>query len=295
MIIICVGGGLGNQMFQYAFYLSMKEKYPNHRVVLDINNIMEEDHNGYELERIFNLPVETCSNWRSIFHSLRYPKNKPLFKIGNKLLIWKRRIVKHPHHIMELDGTWYNPVVDRIPDKGTWLLQGYWINQKYHASIYDRFSSVFVFPPFEEEKNKAIAQEISAVDSVSIHVRHGDYEAAGLNVLNKKYYIEAVEMINEHVKAPKFYIFSDEKAEIIEKMFDFVTNKVIVNHNKGENSFRDMQLMSLCKHNIVANSTFSTWGALLNGNPEKIVISPDKLADKCREGYSFPGWKFIHV
>lgn len=295
MIIVCVGGGLGNQMFQYAFYLSMKRKYPNHKVVLDINNIMEEDHNGYELDRIFHLPIERCGNWKSIVHSLRYPKNKPFFRVGNKLLIWKRKIVKHPHHIMELDGTWYNPIVDQIPAKGVWLLQGYWIHQGYHEQIAPSFPDMFQFPEFEDETNIRIASEMQKCNSVSIHVRHGDYEAAGLNVLGMDYYREAIKRIMERVDNPYFFIFSDEKREELEKMFADIPRKIIVSHNRGMESFRDMQLMSLCKHNIVANSTFSTWGALLNSNPGKIVISPDKLADKCKEGYAFPGWEYIHV
>lgn len=295
MIIICLGGGLGNQMFQYSFYLSMKSKYPNHKVVMDINNIMDIDHNGYELEKIFDIRPDTCSKWRVVLHSLRYPKNMPFFRLGNKLLIWKRSIVKKPHHLFELDGTWYNPMVDEIPKRGTWILQGYWINEGYHKGVLEDFPGVFEFPEIDEDYNKIIASQIMSTNSISIHVRHGDYLEDGFTILSRAYYENAVKMICEEVDNPHFFIFSDDSVEVLDKMLDFIPNKTYVSENKGDKSFRDMQLMSMCKHNIVANSTFSALGALLNQNPKKIVISPDKLADRYKCGYEFKGWNYIHV
>ena len=87
------------------------------------------------------------------------------------------------------------------------------------------------------------------------------------------YYENAINYLKMHLDNLKFFVFSDD-SDFVEKEFRWLKNKVIVTGNSGKMSFRDMQLMSLCKHNIVANSTFSMWGALLNANDGHITIYP---------------------
>lgn len=295
MIIVCFGYGLGNQMFQYAFYLAMKQKYPNHVIKMDINNIMEEDHNGFELDKIFGIEKDCCNTWKSVVHSLQYPRNKRFFRVGNKLLILKRKYIRNPHHLRVLDGTIYNIMVDQIPAKGTWLLEGFWTHPDYYHCVEQEIYDAFCFPPIEDgdNDNLRIKSEIENTNSVAIHVRRGDYSAAGLDILGKGYYRKAIDIINKQVDKPVYYVFSDENKEKLEELFSNEEDVRYVSHNIGKNSFRDMQLMTLCKHNIIANSTFSFWGAFLNNNEKKIVIAPKRVGETLKNGYTYPGWQII--
>ena len=139
----------------------------------------------------------------------------------------------------------------------------------------------FIFPPLTDEKNKSFSEYIKGRASVAIHVRRGD-----MLRFNSRYYItgyfkRAVKYIKEKIHHPVFVFFCDPgSGEFCEKNLDiFYLNPkdeiYFVNWNTGEESYRDMQLMSLCKHNIITNSSFGWWGAYLNENPDKITISPE--------------------
>ena len=133
----------------------------------------------------------------------------------------------------------------------------------------------FRFRPLDEY-NAQIAELIASCSSVSIHVRRGDTVPYKVNenevVDGRKYYEKAVALITDKVENPTFFVFSDGidwcKNVFTGNNFNFI------DHNKSSDSYKDMQLMSLCKHNIIANSSFSWWGAWLNGNNQKIVIAP---------------------
>ena len=138
---------------------------------------------------------------------------------------------------------------------------------------------MFTFPNIVGEKNKECLSEVSNSESVAVHIRRGDYLTGDNldnygNICTKDYYNSAIDYIRNHVSNPFFYVFSDE-IEWVQENFDF-GNVRLVNWNSGNNSFLDMQLMSLCKHQIIANSTFSWWAAWLNQNPDKLVIMPAK-------------------
>jgi hypothetical protein len=127
-------------------------------------------------------------------------------------------------------------------------------------------------------KNLVIASEIKMKNSVSIHIRRGDYLHNKKNTslyatCNSKYYFEAIKIINSSVEKPFFFVFSDD-IPWAKKIFKNMRNFKFITGNCGELSYIDMQLMSLCKHQIIANSTFSWWAAWLNKNDNKIIISP---------------------
>lgn len=155
---------------------------------------------------------------------------------------------------------------------------GYWCNERYFCDIKDKVFESFKFPKLDK-KNSGIADKIMNTDSVSIHVRRGDYlkvqNSMFQGICTKQYYEKAIEVIHGKIEKPVFYVFSDDiywcKEKFTHDNFEFI------DWNKGLNSFRDMQLMSLCKNNIIANSTFSWWGAWLNSNPKKIVCAPIKF------------------
>ncbi|MFJ7679201.1 alpha-1,2-fucosyltransferase [Peribacillus sp. NPDC097198] len=140
----------------------------------------------------------------------------------------------------------------------------------------------FIFPPIEDKKNKEMANVIKKCNSVAIHARRGDMLGYNAPCYKYGYFKRAVRYIKSLVENPVFIFFCDpgsvEWCKKNEKVFglDFKKDKVLfTDWNKGENSFRDMQLMSFCKHNIITNSSFGWWGAYLNENPNKITCSPN--------------------
>lgn len=152
--------------------------------------------------------------------------------------------------------------------------------------------NTFVFPKINDEKNMKMKKYIESVNSVAIHARRGDMLGCNGYLYNGGYFKRAVKYMKRHVKNPVFVFFCDpgsiEWCKENEKVFGLDFKKDIVKFvdwNDGENSFRDMQLMTYCKHNIITNSTFGFWGAYLNDNPNKITISPDKLINTTNHCY----------
>jgi hypothetical protein len=171
----------------------------------------------------------------------------------------------------------YYPDWLNLPDD--LYLSGYFQSEKYFGTIQDKIRQWYTPSKPLDDKNAALLAEMKTKESVSLHVRRGDYTAASFNsffgTLPDDYYQRAVAHINQQIKAPAFYIFSDDiawcKANL--KVGD---SPVFVDHNRGDDSFKDVLMMSGCKHNIIANSSFSWWGAWLNADPSKTVIAPTK-------------------
>lgn len=140
----------------------------------------------------------------------------------------------------------------------------------------------FIFPDISDNKNQKALEEIRACNAVSIHARRSDMLFINGYCYKFGYFKRAVRYIKKHVDNPVFYFFCDENSrgwcEENEKIFglNFRKDDVrFVTWNKGTESYRDMQLMSECKHNIFTESTFGFWGAYLNSNPDKITCAPD--------------------
>lgn len=159
-------------------------------------------------------------------------------------------------------------------------MDGFFINPRYFENFEDILRKDFKFSVEFSEKNASFAAEISSSNAVAIHVRIGDY------LHNEKiqriypaygqgYYKQAIAHIESKVNDPVYYIFSDHPEWAVANL-SFIKNAKIISHNPIEKGYEDLRLMSLCKHNIITNSTFSWWGAWLNPNPDKIVISPKK-------------------
>lgn len=250
MKIVKVEAGLGNQMFQYALYRKLSTIYKD--VKIDISEYMiHNDHNGYELERVFGVKAKIAT--KEEVKKLTSKKNN----------YYKEKKFSYDEEVLNIDGDVY--------------YEGLWQTEKYFKNIEGIIRNDFKFSSPLTGKNLEIANMIKERQAVSIHVRRGDYLNSEVhrNVCSLKYYIKAVNYFKNKLNNPVFFIFSDDikwskNNIIIDK------NTIYVDWNKGEYSYKDMQLMSLCKHNIIANSTFSWWGAWLNNNPGKIVIAPSK-------------------
>ena len=158
-------------------------------------------------------------------------------------------------------------------------LSGYWQNEKYFDDIRKEICTCFVFPDDLDEKKKNLLKTIQNDNSVGIHIRRSDYlikenrDVYG-GICTKEYYENAIKYIQEHVCHPVFYLFSDDLNWVRENLYR--EGMVLVEHSENQPSYTDMYLMSQCKHNIIANSSYSWWGAWLNSNDGKMVIAPDK-------------------
>ena len=250
MKIVKLMGGLGNQMFQYAFGWALSKKYK---------------HVYFDKTAFDNKNAKTPRNYElSLFPELQIS-----FKTKNKFLPFWQKEEKDP---FGFDETLFKAHINE-------LYEGYFQCEKYFANISDEIRQIFTFPEFDKQDviNKKIALKISKTENpVFIHIRRGDYVELDGWLLEQEYYRRAVKYIKEHIKNPTFFLFSDATADYIEHNLDIGCDfEYVGTHNSDTNqNFRDMQLMSLCKHAIIANSSFSWWGAWLINNPNKIVCAP---------------------
>jgi hypothetical protein len=270
MIVVKLIGGIGNQMFQYAFYKYIKSK--NLDVKIDINSFDNYKlHQGYELEKVFK-NIQISYAVKEDFINLLDNNMSIISKARRKILGLKKT------HYKEYKLAYNEKIEDIINKRRNIYFEGYWQSEKYFSEIKKEIKKDFLFQKFEDDKNLYIENKIKNSMSVSIHVRRGDFLDNDLHkdICTLGYYEKCIDYILKMVNNPTFFIFSDD-VEWCKHRFSKLQNKEYINWNTGNNSFRDMQLMSLCKHNIIANSSFSWWGAWLNVNPLKIVVTPKKF------------------
>lgn len=291
MIIISIGGGLGNQMYEYAFYEQLKQVYPDTDIKLDILNTMGNQHNGYELREVFGINAPECTMDELRELSDIYPvgaKNYKLHKFierfRHKLLGMRKTCLKQD------DGTVFYDAFFHLDINKSYYLYGAFANYEYFKNIEGRIKDIYKFRGELTGKNLYWQEQIESTMSVSMHVRRGDYIHWGVETLSEEYYRAAIDYIQSKTEDKcTIFVFSDEPQYVSEHYSD-IPNLVVVDGNSGKDSYIDMWLMSLCKHNIIANSTFSFWGAFLNRNEQKLVIAPNKAYTGCKNPFVCDGW-----
>lgn len=271
MKIVNIIGGLGNQMFVYAMYMALKEAHPKEEVLLCRKSYVGYPlHNGYELDRIFGISAPEAS----LMQLLRVAY--PFFDYKS----WQ--FMRHflPNRKCMASGTTQIPFnYQEVLRSDNVFYDGYWQNEKNFLSIRSKILQSFSFPVFEEEVNRQLACKLKSVKAASCHIRRGDYlKDKVYGVCTSIYYERAISQLNKLANPDLYCIFSDDIEWCKTNIKPFLENKdvVFVDWNKGPNSYKDMQLMSLCHYNIIANSSFSWWGAWLNNHPDKIVLAPEK-------------------
>lgn len=274
MKFVVMTGGLGNQMFIYAFVLSLRNKGQKGLVYKQYHDKSSKyGHQGFELNRIFNLHEHDIM----LVKILRvYDFLIKVFPRSWKTFFYKLigiHIVKVPENFI------YYPSVFDFKYENE-LYRGTWQSEKYFFAAKDEILKSFVFRKEKlSERSKEFAKQIVKSNSVSIHVRRDDYLSPQYiygfgGICTIDYYNNAIEYMDSCEKNIQYYIFSDDLNWVRDNLN--VRNGIIVDFNRGEDSWQDMYLMSCCKHNIIANSSFSWWGAYLNRNTNKIVIAPKK-------------------
>jgi hypothetical protein len=275
MIIVKLQGGLGNQMFQYATGRSLAELK---QTELKLDDTFLQDKTpkkdftlrDYELD-IFQLNTKIAS--RTEIDRFFNKPNGFVNKIVNRI---KQQFIKY--QVIKQRFFHFDETV-LYCRKNTYL-DGYWQSYRYFEPITGIIQKEFTMKSPMDNKNLTLARKIEATQSVAVHIRRGDYvknEKTNQHhgVCSTKYYQEAIIKMVQKVDNPHFFFFSDDIEWVKDNLMVTYPSEY-VNYNTGKKSYEDMRLMSLCKHNIIANSSFSWWGAWLNPHAEKMVIAPKK-------------------
>ncbi len=281
MIIVRLMGGLGNQMFQYAFAYALSQK---NKTQLKIDTTLLEDRNSADeivthrdllIDKVFNVTLNFASikeieyfNGKKYNHLLGKTYNKVSQALRKPMLVIEKSRGFHSEYL-----TFSNHV----------CLVGAFQCEKYFKSYDSSIKKLFSFKNPILEISSNLVSEIKTENSVAIHVRRGDYVTSPLysktiGTLPINYYLEAIELIHEKIKNPVFYIFSDDinwcKHNFKSDKYSFC---FVDDEQAGAHAANYLQLLTKCKHYIISNSTFSWWGAWLSDNEvDKIVIAPKK-------------------
>lgn len=271
---VSIFGGLGSQMFQFALAIVLDVEGIPTKISIR-NFFVDNHHQGFELSKVFSVPLRPIDKVKIFLLKWGAPfwKLKLVRWFMSKVINLYNRFDNPKFH--EKQEFIFDPLVFDQKNSmiiGTWQSEGYLI--KHHNLI----KEVFNFNKPKDYKNSILSKEILNSNSVAIHIRRGDYtslewKSSHMVINDPKYYMDSIAKLRSKLDNPIFYFFSDDILWIKNnfKGQDFV----FVSHNKSGNSYIDMYLMSLCKHFIIANSTFSWWAAWLSNSPDKLVIMPE--------------------
>lgn len=268
MIIMEIKGGLGNQMFQYAlgYKLTLMGKKVKYDISSYVQNRRGNNLRKFELD-LFELEMPIAAE-------------RELIQMGSGVSILgkickRSGLGKNKIYTENLDEG-YQPSIFMMDDI---YMSGYWQSEKYFKDIRTQILDIYRMPPSMERENRAVLEEIGKTNSVSMHIRRGDY----LNEQNRdiyggictsEYYESALNVLHQRMGNIKVFLFTDDPGWAKKK---FKKDDVyVVEENFNTNNAYDLFLMSRCRANIIANSSFSWWGAWLNQNREKVVIAPSK-------------------
>lgn len=285
MKIVNIIGGLGNQMFQYAFAVALKVHNPDEEILIDTSHFHtlffkrykgRNLHYGYEIEKILDNVIIPIATPRQVALLSRYMPNYLLSRF------LRRYLPQRKTEYLEKEDFLFDP--EALTKKESLYYEGYWQAAGYFNDIRDKIKDAFRFKALDLENLKLVSK-LQHPSSVSIHVRRGDYVTnVGFGgICDLGYYSRAIDYVLEHVENPIFYIFSNDLKWCEENLVPLMKGNqyYLVSHNKGSDSYKDMELMSFCHTNIIANSSFSWWGAFLNHNEKPLVICPTKWNNRC--------------
>jgi hypothetical protein len=266
MVRVNIYGGLGNQMFQYAFGKSLAI---SKKADLSIDSSIFDNYElrNFQLDK-FNVDYK------------RLPVNKmSVYNISNKYKLHTLKILDK--YLRVIPKMFFEKKLwvfdDSVFNSESFLFVGYWQSFKYFENIRDVLLKEFTLRYSLETTNLDVLYRIQSSNSVSLHIRRGDYvvkkSKQQSDVCPIGYYEEAIKIINNKIINPCFFIFSDDIEWVkLNLNVEFLNCEFV--YDNGNNPECDLELMKNCQNNIIANSTFSWWGAWLNNNIDKTVIVP---------------------
>lgn len=275
-------GGLGNQMFQYAVGITLADR---HGVDLsfDVTAFNHDNLRRYELD-VFNIraSIATSDDIAGF--------NRRVTGVQDGMLC-----IKSAPTVYQERSFAFDPQVLDLPPPVR--LDGYWQSERYFSLNAKALRGDFTLRHPLSDVNKEMLARIHDCSSVSVHVRRGDYVSNPATngfhgVLGVEYYRRAAACVSEQVERPHFFVFSDDQQWVTDNL-DLGHPTTFVKINNPDQGYADMLLMSSCSHHIIANSSFSWWGAWLNASPQKVVVAPKRWfkVDSCDTRDLFPeGW-----
>ncbi len=281
MIIVQIAGGLGNQMQQYAVYRKLRKLGKDAKLDLSWFDPQVQKNmlapREFELSLFENIDICECTDDERD----RFLKMNPLKKLAGKIAC-KVGGADSDNPNVFTEKNMYHPEIFEFDDK---YVKGYFACQKYYADVMDDLIKDFSFPRHSDEmlhtRNMTLVEKIERENSVSVHIRRGDYLdppnfAILGNIATSEYYESAMNYFLVKDPDTHFYIFTSDH-EYAREHFSDESRYTIVDWNTGKNSVQDLFLMSRCKGNICANSTFSFWGARLNTRSDRTIIRTYKM------------------
>lgn len=281
MIISKIIGGLGNQLFQYAAGRCLAIRHQT-ELLLDLNELTDYKLNSFDLNAF-----HTIFQQASEIQTATYYNRGIIEKFRDRLLpMALKKVYREPH--FHFHPRFFNA-------SESIYLKGYWQSEKYFAPVANQIRNELQFKDTYINKVKDLGEQIRNTTSVSVHIRRGDYTNKEIlkvhGLLPPSYYEQSIKFLSVEYPGSIFYFFSDDINWVKETFGQ--DNAVYVSGQYTQTHFEDMYLMSQCHHNVIANSSFSWWGAWLNNNPGKRVIAPKNWFNTQRRDTSdlYPeGW-----
>lgn len=291
-IFVYAMSGLGNQMFQYAAGLYFSSQY-NTSLTIVKSPIEEVSHGSprpFLLDQFaLSAPIQTASPLERLLCS-RNSRYAPVSRMAGRLLGARRFSEPTQHHFTSELSFPHHP--------SNIYLRDYWQAAAYATAVAPALRKDLRFRHPPNSSDNSVLEKISAAPiSISVHVRRGDYVTGNSSLaLPLSYYQKAWHAVAEGYPNAEFFIFSDD-IEFARENLPKIGKRHFVSHNDERTAFNDLRMMSSCDHHIIANSSFSWWGAWLNPNPTKLVVAPlywrNTVSSQCDELFP-PGWLTIN-
>lgn len=283
-IISRIKGGLGNQLFCYAAARRLALVNNAELVIDDVTGFARDltYHRQYALDH-FNIPCRKATSAERM---------EPIERYRRGLAKWSsRRKPFAERHYLEQEGRDFDERLLSLNVKGTLYLDGLWQSEGYFKDIENVIREDLQITPPIDALNQDMAEKIRNSNAVALHVRWFDaLDSTATHNISSDYYRRAIAIIEQKIERPCYFLFSDDPEAARTKLALPNERTTFVLHNHGdENAYADLWLMKQCQHFIIANSTFSWWGAWLGGQVGKIVITPISTVGNYIENWSFKG------
>ena len=300
MIYLILRGRIGNQLFQFAAAKNLQiERGMNEKIIIDDSEMPKSD-DLLQLFKLCNAEFIHTPEYR-YNNDLRYARHGMtfyqwfLFKNENMKRFALEKKFEPLFRKMGYIVCWNGYIQSKIPHNKNVLMEGYFQSPLYFEKNRDSIlQELDLTKIFDEEKKKMLNFLIETgmeTNTVCVHVRRGDYVGSDYDICNENYYYKAMDMAKHMLKNSKFYVFSDDIDWCKERMKNYDVEFI-----SGNRDYEDLYLMSLCKHFILSNSSFSWWAQYYGKYDNKVVIAPSKWMKKdIPQDMYGEEWKLIEV
>jgi len=288
-IVAQLRGGIGNQLFIYAAArrLSLATRS---ELVLDSRTGFQKDtlYNRFYQLGNFSIPCRLADSSELLYpiRCIRYP----LMRLVDSFLPYsaKRFIRQSSEH--------FDPRILKLAPRHKLYLEGYWQSEQYFSDVVPQLRKELLIRPPSDSQNRFFARAIKAQRSVAVHIRNFDsvhersHDSSPGNNLHTSYYRRAVDFMEDKYPGSHYFVFSDSPNDANAIMSGIANNYTVIDCNRGDSlAYADLWLMSLCDHFIIANSTFSWWGAWLSNCVNKQVVAPSVVTNHGSSFWGFDG------